>query len=64
MTITAPLVAVVGTVAVMLESLHAVAVAFTPLNCTVLVPCDAPNPLPLICTTVPTGPLDGESPER
>lgn len=36
-------------------------VAATPLNFTVLEPCDAPNVVPLIVTLVPTGPITGES---
>ena len=63
-TSTLPLTAVAGTMAVMLESLQAVAVALTfPLearNCSVLVPCVAPNPLPLTWTVV--HPIDDNSP--
>src|SRR5258708_10174435 len=42
-TTTFPVVAPAGTVAVMLVALHAVAVAATPLNATVFVPCVAPK---------------------
>jgi hypothetical protein len=38
--------------------------AVTPLNVTVLTPCEEPKLLPLIVTDVPTGPIVGESPER
>jgi hypothetical protein len=39
----------------MLVLLHADAVAATPLNVTVLLPCEAPNPLPAIVTVLPIG---------
>jgi hypothetical protein len=58
-TTTFPVVAPAGTVAVMLVALHAVAVAATPLNATVFVPCVAPKFAPLIVTDVPTNPDAG-----
>src|SRR6266853_3070703 len=61
-TTTFPLVAPVGTAAVMLVALHAVSVAPTPLNVTVLVPCVAPKFAPLIVTAAPTTPEVGFKP--
>jgi hypothetical protein len=58
-TTTLPVVAPLGTVTVMLVALQLVAVAATPLNFTVLVPCVAPNFVPVIVTTVPTTPVFG-----
>jgi hypothetical protein len=55
-TTTLPVVAPLGTVAVMLAALHAVAAAAIPLNATVLVPCAAPKFVPAIVAEVPTGP--------
>lgn len=52
-----PFVAPFGTVATMLVALQLVGVADTPLNATMLVPCDAPKLVPVIVTGVPTGPL-------
>src|SRR6185437_14688998 len=59
--VTLPLTAVAGTTAEMLVSLQEVTVTepWAPLNWIVLLPCEAPNPLPLICTAVSTGPEDG-----
>src|SRR4051794_18122248 len=51
-TITAPLVAAVGTVTVMLVALQPTGVAGVPLNVTVLVPAAVPKLVPLIVTTV------------
>jgi len=48
MMVTGPLVAFDGTDAVMLVSLHDVAVAATPLNCTWLLDWLPPNPEPVI----------------
>jgi hypothetical protein len=59
-TTTAPLVAPVGTVTVMLVALQFVGVAATPLRVTVLLPCDAPKFEPVIVRELPTGPLLGE----
>lgn len=56
-TVTGPVVAPVGTVAVMLVLLQEVIVAFDPLNSTV--PCVPPKPLPLMTTEPPTGPFGG-----
>ena len=54
-----PVVAPVGTGAMMLVALQLVGVAATPLNVTALVPCDAPKFAPAIVTEAPTGPLFG-----
>jgi len=51
-----PDVAPFGTGATMLVALQLVGVAAVPLKVTVLVPCEAPKFVPLICTEVPTGP--------
>ena len=59
-TTTLPVVAPAGTGTVMLLADQAVGVAAVPLNVTVLAPWLAPKLLPLIVTTVATGPLDGE----
>jgi hypothetical protein len=55
-TITLPVVAPLGTGAVMLVALQAVGIAPTPLNATVLVPCVAPKFAPAIVTELPTNP--------
>jgi hypothetical protein len=55
-TTTFPLVAPAGTAAVMLVALQLVAVAETPLNFTVLVPCVAPKLAPVMVTDAPTKP--------
>src|SRR5204862_3180191 len=54
-----PLAALLGTVAVTVESFTAVNDAARPLNFTCVVPVKF---APLIVTTVPTGPLDGVKP--
>ena len=46
----------------MLVELHPVGVASTPLNATVLLPCDMPKDVPVIVTEVPTLAGDGEIP--
>src|SRR6516165_350156 len=56
LTTTLPVAAPLGTVTVMLVALQLVAVAATPLNVTVLVPCVAPKFAPVIVTWVPTAP--------
>jgi hypothetical protein len=58
-TTTFPVVAPVGTVAVMLLPFQAVVVAVVPLNFTVLVPCVAPKFVPAITIDEPTAPLFG-----
>jgi hypothetical protein len=58
-TLTHPVIAVVGTLATICESDQLDTAAFTPLKETELVPCVVPKPLPLNWTCVPTGPLDG-----
>jgi hypothetical protein len=55
-TTTLPVVAPLGTTAVMLPALQLLAVAAVPLKLTVLVPCVAPKFVPAIATEVPTGP--------
>jgi hypothetical protein len=54
-----PLVAPLGTATVMLPALHDVGLPAVPLNVTVLVPCVAPKPAPVIVTGVPTTPDAG-----
>ncbi len=49
-TTTFPVVALVGTGTVMLVEFHAIGVAEIPLNVSVLVPCVAPNEVPVIVT--------------
>src|SRR6266852_510133 len=58
-TTTLPVVAPAGTSTTTLVALQLVAVAATPLNVTVLVPCAAPKFAPLIVTEVPTNPEVG-----
>jgi hypothetical protein len=55
-TTTLPVVAPLGTAAVMLVALQPVAVAAVPLKVTALVPCVAPKFVPAIVTEVPMGP--------
>ena len=55
-TTTLPVVAAAGTVTTIELAFQVVAVAGAPLNVTVLVPCDPPNPVPVIVTEVPTMP--------
>jgi hypothetical protein len=61
-TMTLPVVAPVGTGAVMLVAFQAVGVAVTPLNFTVLVPCVLPKFVPAITTEVPATPDVGFNP--
>ena len=58
-TMTGPVDAVDGTVAVILVALHEVTVAWTPLKVTKLVFCVAPNPVPAITQLIPVRPLFG-----
>src|SRR6266481_971237 len=58
-TTTFPVVAPAGTSTTTLVALQLVAVAATPLNVTVLVPCVAPKFAPLIVTELPTNPEVG-----
>src|SRR5215472_5919366 len=58
-TITLPEVAPLGTGTTMLPALQEEGVAETPLNVTVLVPCEAPKFDPAMVTEVPTAPLLG-----
>jgi hypothetical protein len=60
-TTTVPVVAPVGTGTAMLVADQLVGVAAVPLNVTVLVPRVAPKFVPAIVTTVPTGPLVGDT---
>src|SRR5262249_30632537 len=62
-TLTGPVVAELGTTATICVSDQLTTVGACQLNVIVLVPCVAPKPLPLTCTWVPTGPLEGTSPE-
>lgn len=57
-----PKVAPVGTGAVILVALQFVGVAAAPLNVIVLVPCEAPKPVPVMVTEVPGAPLPGFRP--
>ncbi len=59
-TITFPVVAPTGTGTMMLVFTQLVAVAATPLNVTVLLPCAAPKLAPVIVTGVPTSPKVGD----
>jgi hypothetical protein len=60
-TTTFPVVAPVGTAALIDVALHKViVVAVVPLNFTVLVPWLVPNPLPVIVTDVPAPPVTGD----
>ena len=52
----------IGTVAVMLVSLHLLAVAVVALNFTVLVPCTAPKFVPVMITEVAMAPEFGFEP--
>src|SRR5262245_37633698 len=58
-TTTFPVVAPTGTGTMMLVADHAVGAPIVPLKATVLVPFVAPKLLPVMVTTVPTGPLAG-----
>src|SRR5439155_10968986 len=58
-TTTLPVVAAAGTGTTMLVADQLVGVAALPLNVTVLVPCVAPNVVPVIVTGVPAAPLVG-----
>src|SRR5262245_45540088 len=60
-TVTDPVVAPAGTVAVILVAAQLVTVASVPLKWTVLTPCVAPKLVPVIVTAVPAGPLVGAS---
>lgn len=59
LTTTLPEVAPVGTWTDRVVELQETQVTGVPLNVTVLAPCDAPKPLPIITTNVPTGPVCG-----
>jgi hypothetical protein len=59
-TTTLPVVAPDGTVATIVVFFQLVAVAVTPLNLTVLLPWEDPNPDPLIVTLAPIAPDDGD----
>jgi predicted Kef-type K+ transport protein len=58
-TTTLPVVAPVGTTAVILVALQFVIVAVVPLNCTLPLPCEAPKFDPAITTDEPTAPEFG-----
>jgi len=55
-TVPLPAVAALGTGTVIDEALQFVGDAFTPLNMTVLVPCEPPNPVPVIVMAAPAMP--------
>src|ERR1017187_3421794 len=57
MTTTFPVVAPAGAATTMLVSVQLVGSAAVPLNCTVLMPRVVPKFVPVIVTTVPTGPV-------
>jgi len=59
-TLTGPVVAEAGTAAVICVLFQFEIVPPYPLKVTLLDPWVAPKPVPLICTCVPTPPLDGE----
>jgi hypothetical protein len=61
-TTTLPVVAAAGTVTAIDVDFQLVGVAATPLNITVLAPCDPPKPVPVIVTAVPTTPEVADSP--
>src|SRR4029077_2033893 len=56
---TLPVIAPLGTGATMLVGVQLVGTAVTPLNITVLAPCDKPKFVPVIVTDVPTSPRGG-----
>ena len=58
--VTAPDVAVSGTIAAICVSLQLVTVSGAPFSNNVLSPCVAPNDVPVIVMAVPTGPLVGD----
>lgn len=60
-TTTLPVPAPAGTGTTILPLFQLVGVAAVPLKVTVLLPCVAPNPVPLRVTEVPTGPEVGDS---
>jgi hypothetical protein len=58
---TGPLITVGGTLATIWVSVQlTIEVAVVPLNVTLLVPCVAPNPVPVMVTCVPVGPDVGD----
>ena len=59
-TVKAPEEAAAGTTATTVVSDQLVATAAVPLRATVLLPCEAPKPVPVIVTGTPTGPEVGE----
>src|SRR5258706_390194 len=61
-TTTGPVVAAVGTTAVICVSPHAVTEAGSPLKVMVLLLCTDPKPVPLTTTVEFTGPEDGDNP--
>lgn len=62
-TITNPLVAFAGTIAVMDVADQAETWATMPLKVTVLEPCTVPKPMPVMTTLVPAAPRLGDSEE-
>ena len=61
-TVNVPDEAPVGTTATTLVSDQLVATVFVPLSATVLLPWEAPKPVPVIVTGTPTGPEVGAMP--
>ena len=62
-TTTFPVIAPAGTAATILVLLQLEGVAEAPLNATALEPCVEPKSVPVMVTTVPTGPEVGEREE-
>src|SRR5882724_679562 len=58
-TVTGPVVAPAGTIATMLLALQLLTTAGTPLNSTVLFPCDGQKSVPAIVMDLPEGPEAG-----
>jgi hypothetical protein len=61
-TTTLPVVAAAGTATAIEVDFQLVGVAATPLNATVLAPCEPPKPVPVTVTAVPTAPEVTDSP--
>jgi hypothetical protein len=61
---TLPVLAPAGTAATILVADHEEGAAATPLNDTLLPPCELPKFAPVMVTIVPAAPLDGETLER
>jgi hypothetical protein len=57
-----PVEAPFGTMIAIVESLQLTETALVPFSETLLLPGLPPNPLPLMCTSIPTTPFDGDMP--